>query len=137
MPDLQKQKKQRAAMNFSLLALLFIPMNFPTIYCSKPVISNSPVPAGFDSAHSIPRQGLRRCTSVSSKMSNESDTQGSETYEHFLFTNIYNPVHTPTSPCFVRKTAPGLQSSRSRVQVPEPYEEYTQLQTQLFPLIRF
>ena len=130
----------------ALFSYVIIAIYFPAAQCSKNDFFNSPPQGIPDSAHCVARPNMRRCISLSAEMTHEADVGGDDASHH---ASIYCPVHTPAhmklrkdrwansesssprNPSERQSTVTGFGSQHHE------HEEYTQLQTQLFPLIRF
>ena len=128
----------------------FIAINLSAAYGSDEDFLHSPAQKNSGSAHRVAQPNMRRCISLSAEMAHEADIGGDDAHGRSHHQSIYSPVHTPAhlelrkdrganpEPSGSRNPS-GLQLSSSGVSQPhhEHGEEYTQLQTQLFPLIRF
>ncbi len=128
----------------------FIAINLPAAYGSDKDFLHSPPQKNSGSAHRVAQPNMRRCISLSAEMAHEADVGGDDAHGRSHHQSIYSPVHTPAhlelrkdrwsnSETSESRNPSGLQLSSTGVSSHqrEHGEEYTQLQTQLFPLIRF
>jgi hypothetical protein len=128
----------------------FVAIHLSASECSENYFLNSSTQAAFKAANGIVRPNLRRCISLTAEMTHEAAVAGNEAHDQSQHTIIYSPVHSP-APLKLRKDCL-TNMERTGSQKPSEHqtfssgidslhrnncEEYTQLQTQLFPLIRF